>query len=328
MRPRPLHLTALVALALAAPTVANAQPAPVEADTAQARAHFDRGVLLFDRGDTEGALVEFQRAWELSRRPGVLFNVAAAAQALRRYGEAAAALRRFLAEAPGDHPQRPAAARALRELEQLVAHVRVTVDPTDAVVTLDGRRQVDASDLVVGPGTHRIGAAREGFGAADEELTVASGEERVVRLSLRPLAPVAPALVVSPVAPAPTPSDGGAAGGAMRTLAWVAGGSALALFGAGAAAFVLRESAVARFNDDARCLLDNGMTRAQNCAADESTAHTAGAVGWAAVAVGGALAVTSAVLFLTAPRAPRESARRLGCGVGPGTLGVSCGGTF
>lgn len=123
-----LHVLAasLILAAGVAPGLARAQPAPTTTETEEARRHFDRGVRLFDQGDNDGALVEFRRAWELSRRPSVLFNVAAAAQALRRYGEAVEALRLFLVEVPGAHPQRPEAEHTLRELEQLLARVRST----------------------------------------------------------------------------------------------------------------------------------------------------------------------------------------------------------
>lgn len=163
------------------------QPAPTEADLSAAREHFDRGIRLFDQGDNDGALAEFQRAWELSRRPSVLFNIAATNQALRRYGDAIAALERFLAEAPAEpRRQRRDAEHTLEELRQLIAHVRVVLDPEDATLVLDGRVQPTRTDLIVGPGTHRIQASRDGHRSLTEEFTIASGVTREIHLALQP----------------------------------------------------------------------------------------------------------------------------------------------
>jgi hypothetical protein len=175
------------------PTVALAQtqptePQPTEAQLTEARTHFDRGVILFDGGDNDGALVEFRRAYELSRRPTVLFNIAATCQALRRYGDAIEALRRFLAESTEDQRrQRRDAERTLHDLEQLIAHVVVLVDPADATLQIDGRVQSPGVSLILGPGTHRIQVSRDGRRTHLEELTITSGETRELRVSLPPM---------------------------------------------------------------------------------------------------------------------------------------------
>ncbi len=166
-----------------APRAAHAQQTP--AQIAEGRTHFNRGVVLFDQGNHDGALIEFQRAWELSQRPSVLFNIAATCQALHRYAEAIAAIERFLASSGAtDVRQRRHAQRTLNELRGLVAFVRVTTDPADATLTLDGHTQPANGELVVGPGTHRVEAARSGRNGASAEFTIASGEHRDVRLTL------------------------------------------------------------------------------------------------------------------------------------------------
>jgi hypothetical protein len=325
-------LATFAVIAIAAPRAAHAQPAPADADVAEGRLHFDRGVLLFDQGDHDGALAEFQRAWELSRRPSVLFNVATTSRMLRRYGDAIEAYRRLRAEATLTASDRQRAERELRELEQLAARVRVTVDPPDAALLVDGRRHPVGVDIVVGPGTHRAEATREDFHPAVEQITIASGETRALHLALRPVratAAVASARATPGSAGPPTsPTDDGRPSSPARTLAWVAGGAAVAMFGGGAIALAVREGAVERFNDDARCLPDNGMTRSQNCAADEATAGTASTLAWAGFVAGGALAITSAVLFLAAPRERPGATARLRCGVDLANVGAICGGTF
>lgn len=69
-----LAATLCAAAALASST-AHAQPAPTPPTAEQVeegRRHFERGVGLFDQGNHDGALIEFQRAWEPSSAPGAL----------------------------------------------------------------------------------------------------------------------------------------------------------------------------------------------------------------------------------------------------------------
>ena len=129
---------AIVALAIGLHGVtraASAQSDPLE----EARVHFERAVGLFEAGDLRAALAEFERAYALSSRPSLLYNLGATHQALHEYPEAIDTLRRFLAATEGQRTrQRTEAERALRELEGLMARVHVVCDPPTATVTLDG----------------------------------------------------------------------------------------------------------------------------------------------------------------------------------------------
>ena len=193
---------ALLGLTLAA-TPASAQEA---APSPEARVHFDRAVALFESGDASGALAEFQRAYELSGRASVLYNIGASHQALHDYPRAIEALRRFLAAGdarPG--PQRELAARALRQMEPLVARLRLVREPAGVAVTVDGRA-APSDEVTVGPGTHAVAATAPGHQPALVEVTVVSGDDREVRLALTPVPPLAPLPVVAP--PAPPPRQG------------------------------------------------------------------------------------------------------------------------
>ena len=184
---------------LGATPLARAQPEP----SAEARAHFGRAVDLFEAGDLRAALVEFERAYELSARPSLLFNLAATHQALHEYPEAVDALRRFLAATEGQRSrQRAEAERALRGLLPLLARVRVACDPPTATLTIDGRAAT-GDVLTVGPGPHVIEASAPQRIAQRVEVRVASGDDTVLRLVLPPVP--APVAVLAPVAP-PTPA--------------------------------------------------------------------------------------------------------------------------
>jgi hypothetical protein len=168
---------------------ATGQPvAPVSTPSpeqiAEGRVHFDRGVTLFDQNNFDGSIVEFQRAWELSQRPSVLFNIATACQALHRYAEAIEALDRYVSVTTAQDRQRRQAERTVQELRELIGWVQIDVDPTDALISLDGRATQARVELMVGPGTHRVEASRSGRHPGLAEFTIASGEHRTVRFRL------------------------------------------------------------------------------------------------------------------------------------------------
>lgn len=72
-----------------------------EADDTIARGHFLRGQASFDAGDYAVALQEFERAFELSERPVLLYNIATSADRLRRTDRAIEAFEAYLDALPG-----------------------------------------------------------------------------------------------------------------------------------------------------------------------------------------------------------------------------------
>lgn len=198
---RPHRLATVIVLGLLASSgVARAQENPT---TAEARVHFDRAVDLFEAGDARGALAEFERAYQLTGRASVLYNIGASYQALHDYPRAIDALRRYVASTEGrSTPQRDLAIRALSQMEPLVAHLRVVREPSDATVLLDGR-PLESDRATVGPGAHVLTASAPGREPRQVEVSVVSGDEREVTLSL-PLLTPPPAPVVPPT-PVPAP---------------------------------------------------------------------------------------------------------------------------
>lgn len=232
------QLAAVIALGLlgsGGPALAQESPA-----TAEARVHFDRAVDLFESGDARGALAEFERAYELTGRASVLYNIGASYQALHDYPRAIDALRRYVASTEGrSTPQRELAVRALSQMEPLVARLRVVREPADATVLLDGRT-LQSDRATVGPGAHVLTASAPGRESRQVEVTVVSGDEREVTLSLPLLAPTTPLLTPPVVAPPTLPAPVVAAD---RRLFWsmVVTGGALAL-GASIAGIVAIET--------------------------------------------------------------------------------------
>lgn len=187
----------VVAVALAA-AVAHAQP-----QTNQARAHFKSGTELYDENNFRGALVEFQRAYELAPSYKILFNIGQVDMELQDYAGALKAYTRYLREGGPDVP----ASRVTQvqgEIERLKGRVgRLTVDTApgaevliddlsvgfaplpDAVPVNAGRHQVTVHITGKDPLTRVVDVAGQ------QQLTVALGNDLVAR-GARPAGPQGP----------------------------------------------------------------------------------------------------------------------------------------
>lgn len=91
---------ALALLALAVPLLATAPSARAQlsSDEERGRLHFQAGASYYEAGDYEDALREFERAWELSQRAELFFNLSLCHQQLGHLPEAIDYLARFLSE--------------------------------------------------------------------------------------------------------------------------------------------------------------------------------------------------------------------------------------
>src|SRR5688572_12234180 len=69
-------------------------------DREAARAHFQSAVQLYDRGQYEQALLEFQKAQALSHNAELYFNMAACEEKMDHFQAAALLLRQYLLEKP------------------------------------------------------------------------------------------------------------------------------------------------------------------------------------------------------------------------------------
>jgi tetratricopeptide (TPR) repeat protein len=80
-------------------TLAGSASAQSTADEL-AHTHFQSGAAYLEQGDYDSSLREFQAAYDLSKRPEILINVATVNERLGHLEEAVAALDRYLAEDP------------------------------------------------------------------------------------------------------------------------------------------------------------------------------------------------------------------------------------
>ena len=174
---RTLARALLVACLLAAST-ARATPA---------EDHFRVGLQLYQARNFTGALAEFEETYRLQASPAALQNVALCQRALFRYAESIATLERMLRDhaATVDPEDARAAAAAIAEMSQLVATVRLHIEPPDSTVTVDDRTIDGAAERVVrlNVGEHHVVVTAPRHVRYDQSLSFAGGERELsVRL--------------------------------------------------------------------------------------------------------------------------------------------------
>lgn len=178
-------VAALVLLVLA--TAAHAQKKD-SAEARRAKALFDQGIALSDEGKWSEALAVFQQSDELVPSASVEFNIAATLRALGRYVEARKTLQAILDLEPTMKPSMKPALKA--DVEKLLAEVtakivtlRLSLDPSDGTVEIDGAKASAGPDgtFELDPGRHVFVLSAKGhetttitktLAAADKELAL------------------------------------------------------------------------------------------------------------------------------------------------------------
>ena len=99
-----------------------AKVAAQETDSERGRVHFESGRSYFDEGNYEAAAPEFQRAYELSHEPAILYNLSLVHERLGNLQLAHDELKAFLDADPAA-ANRPALEAKLRNFEARIARV-------------------------------------------------------------------------------------------------------------------------------------------------------------------------------------------------------------
>lgn len=202
-----LCLTFSVGLATAAPpkpAVAKKPKTVAERLSGEARKHFESAVLLYEDSNWEGALTEFKTAYEQSKEPRVLRNVAVCEKNLKRYADAIVTLQRSLAEGSDFEPDLVTKIKdEIDILMPLTAVVTFEVDEPGAEVSVDGR-VLGTSPL---SGTFRVNVGERTFSAkkaqfldATAKVSVAGGSNVPVKLHLEPAVKTGVAKITANVA--------------------------------------------------------------------------------------------------------------------------------
>ncbi len=168
--------------------VSNIAFAQSDADRAMARASFQRGVAAYEAANYPDALEAFQRAYEIAPHPVVRVNIANCLERVGRPADALTHYEAFLREM-GDQAnaeQQQEVGEAVRRLNRRVGELSLTVTPSDATVTIDGREVHDFSQPVrLEVGRRLIVAEREGYRTITRRVRVEAGQRRDSRLVLQ-----------------------------------------------------------------------------------------------------------------------------------------------
>jgi hypothetical protein len=214
---RALHRTlpfALAAMLAAGATRAAPPTAPATVDVRSqlpdpARKAWDAAKQLAGASDFRGALVEFQRAYELSHNARVLFNVGVTEKLLTHYARAVDAWDKEQSEGAGQLS--PAELQELKNaiaiVQQFVTTVDVTANEADATLSIDDYpigKTPFAGPVRIDVGKHVLKLSKEGFVDAVEPVDVAAGARTPVSFKLEPINKTALVAVTVGGAPAAT----------------------------------------------------------------------------------------------------------------------------
>jgi hypothetical protein len=296
-----------VALAVVAAAPARAEPAPP--DRAAANALFDEGRALMAAGEYADACQRYADSLSLTRRLGVLLNLAdcqerrgKTATAWTLFGEAAAMARESADERAGYAAERATA------LAPRLVHVTIRLDhaPAGVEVRWNGIVVPATSFGVarpVDPGTHRLAVSAPGHSPRELDV-VALTEGEDVDIRVPGLEPLATERRAPPLDIAPTASR--TARPVRRIAIWATAGVGLAGVVAGGTlgltARHLWQEAEPHCTSDGTC--------SDGAYSDVVRARRLGDASTAAFVVGGAALATALILHVTAPDvAPAERLR-------------------
>ena len=173
----------IAALSLAA-LCASARAMAQESVEEEARAQFDAGVALFDKGELAKASVAFARAYELRPSYKILYLVGKCENAQEHYAASLDAYTRYLAEGGDqiDGARQDEVRGEIKRLDALVGMIVVEADAKGAAVFVDDERKGEtplASPVFVDLGRHTV-VVKKGTEELHREIVKVAGGQRVV----------------------------------------------------------------------------------------------------------------------------------------------------
>lgn len=187
-------LLLLPRVAAAAPPAPSARrpPAPpglAETLTGQAKVDYEVALTLLRDGDFAGALVKFQAAYDASKDPRLLFNLAVCEKSMRHYARAVGLLKQFAVDPSPLIPagKREEATDLAKTFEQFTIALTVTVNEPDAEVEVDDRvigKTPLAEPVLVDIGSRKIRVRKEGFRESTTTALVGGSPTHIASIKL------------------------------------------------------------------------------------------------------------------------------------------------
>lgn len=171
-----------------APPAAAATPETVD-PMEEARLRYERGLSLYAGAEYVLALVEFERAYQLSPNYRVLYNIGQVRIQLGRYARALEVLTQYVKEG-GDAIEAERRASVQKDIDMLSERTaKLTVRTTEpgANISLDGvviAVSPLTAPLIVDAGEHNVGVRKVGFYDRFQAVTLAGRDDLKIDLDL------------------------------------------------------------------------------------------------------------------------------------------------
>jgi len=211
----------------AAATPAAAAPPTAEV-LKEAGERYTRGLALYGDGEFLLALVEFERAYQLSNNYKVLYNIGQVRIQLGRYAKAKEALEQYLkaggSSLTADRTQ--AVNKDLSTLAERTASLNIVSSEVGADISLDGKVIATSpltEPLIVDAGEHNLVLHKTGFYDAAQSVTLAGHDQAELKIELKPI-PVG-AAQAGPVDTRPPPLPAGKSSRTAMYAAWATTGT-------------------------------------------------------------------------------------------------------
>jgi len=181
---------AAFALATLISASALADPPPLsESLTGDAKAAYEGGKLLYGDGDFAGARVKFQAAYETTKDPRLLWNVAVCEKGLRHYAKVVELTKKYL-EAGSDlitEADRTEAKELLNAIESFTVELTLDINEPGAEVWVDGERIGNSpleKPITVDIGARDINVQKPGFRAFRGSFPVGGQKQTTLKVTL------------------------------------------------------------------------------------------------------------------------------------------------
>jgi hypothetical protein len=173
--------------AAAAAAAAAAADGPTPEAKAEARVHFDKGLVLLRESAFSAALAEFLLSLDLFPRPNSTLNAAFCLRKLQRYDESLDRYEQFLRDFQNIPPNdKVNAQRAIADLRGLVGTIDIDGAEPGSLISISGASRGEfppVAPLRVGAGSQLVRVFKEGYEPYETRVDVAGGQ--LVRVSAK-----------------------------------------------------------------------------------------------------------------------------------------------
>ena len=167
-------------------------PALADSLTGNAKVDYLAGRLLYEDGDAKSAQVKFQSAYDISKDPRLLWNVAACAKQQRRYAEVERVVQQYLLDGGTvlTEEDRVGAQALLAAIQPFLASAVIVVNEPEAAVLVDGEpigKTPFTGTVRLSLGLHKLRFEKSGFEPNEQSVEVKGGVPITIDATLVPV---------------------------------------------------------------------------------------------------------------------------------------------